>query len=437
MSQTAQTFIHCKMEKLRYMVFLLLVCVWNCGNAQIKLNPKFSFNRDFFRPLPDCLGCPIKPDITPNEPKSQLDVVFIMDTTGSMSPYIENVRNNIRRFVDELTASLTSDVNMALIEYRDHPPQDHTFITRKHEFSSSATVVKSWLDAAKANGGGDKPEAVADALYDATKLSWRQSAVKIGVLISDAPPHGLSPSEDSSFPDGCPLGHDPIDLTHQLVKLGVTMYSVGCEPSILPYKDFFMALAYVTGGQYIPLSDPQSLIDAIIGGAREEISLKGFSKDVQQEIQKVQAAGLPINKDQIAQTVFTRLSSSGAKSTQLLRNNRPLQEATPAAKAIAAAKSMAEVRKIFVKGSESPTPSIPIGGGSRPFILPRLGIGIDFAAAPDMAMSGSIVAAAGDSAAAAAGAAGAGSEKFSAVESAISLDQINRLVNKQTAKLTV
>jgi hypothetical protein len=43
---------------------------------------------------------------------------------------------------------------------------------------------------------------------------------------------------------------DPIDITQQLAEKGITLYSVGCEPAILPYRDFFMALAYKTGGQY-------------------------------------------------------------------------------------------------------------------------------------------------------------------------------------------
>jgi len=53
--------------------------------------------------------------------------------------------------------------------------------------------MKSWLDATEACGGGDIPEAVADALHEVHQLSWRTSAVKIAVLISDAPPHGLDP----------------------------------------------------------------------------------------------------------------------------------------------------------------------------------------------------------------------------------------------------
>jgi len=44
-----------------------------------------------------------------------------------------------------------------------------------------------------------------------------------------------------------------------MVEKGIVLYCVGCEPSILRYKDFFMGLAYITGGQYVPLSRAQGL----------------------------------------------------------------------------------------------------------------------------------------------------------------------------------
>ena len=45
--------------------------------------------------------------------------------------------------------------------------------------------MKDWLEDCKADGGGDLPEAVADALHDALKLSWREKSTKICILISD------------------------------------------------------------------------------------------------------------------------------------------------------------------------------------------------------------------------------------------------------------
>lgn len=53
----------------------------------------------------------------------RLDLVFAMDCTGSMGPYIKSATDNIRSIVEEIISSEKSDIHFALVEYRDHPPQ--------------------------------------------------------------------------------------------------------------------------------------------------------------------------------------------------------------------------------------------------------------------------------------------------------------------------
>jgi hypothetical protein len=59
-----------------------------------------------------------------------LDLAFAMDTTGSMGCYIDTARNSIREIVEEIVAKESSDVRLALVKYRDHPPQDRTYVTQ-------------------------------------------------------------------------------------------------------------------------------------------------------------------------------------------------------------------------------------------------------------------------------------------------------------------
>ena len=108
---------------------------------------------------------------------------------------------NIRLIVEEIVAKQKSDIHLALIEYRDHPPQDDSFVTRVHDFTASVKEMKTWLEAASASGGGDTPEAVADAWQALLQLNWRGNATKICVHIADAPPHGLGQGGDG-FPNG-------------------------------------------------------------------------------------------------------------------------------------------------------------------------------------------------------------------------------------------
>lgn len=280
-----------------------------------------------------------------------LDLAFAMDCTGSMGSYIATAQQNIRDIVESIVSSEKSNVRLALVEYRDHPPQDATYVTRTHDFTASVSQMKQWLDGCSAQGGGDCPEAVADALHDVLKLSWREEATKICVLISDAPPHGLAEAGDS-FPDGCPAGLDPIDITRQLAEKGITMYSVGCEPAILPYRDFFMALAFMTGGQYTPLGGAKLLTKIIIGGAQEEISLQQWMADVDEEVKSHVAQGKEINDEVLTAHLHAKLASKGAKSKQLQRNMAELAGISSKAKAMSSQMDMKAAKEVFKSSME-------------------------------------------------------------------------------------
>jgi hypothetical protein len=104
-------------------------------------------------------------------------------------------------------------------------------VTRVHSFTNTVSEMKGWLDQCSAQGGGDGPEAVADALHDTLNLPWRLDASKICILIADAPPHGLV-KEGDGFPNGCPAGHDPLAIVRKMAEKSITLYTVGVEPPI-------------------------------------------------------------------------------------------------------------------------------------------------------------------------------------------------------------
>lgn len=79
-----------------------------------------------------------------------------------------------------------------MIAYRDHPPQDVSYITKQLPFTSDIGQVKDFLKTLYASGGGDGPEAVTAAMKEALELDWRENASRITLLIADAPPHGQS-----------------------------------------------------------------------------------------------------------------------------------------------------------------------------------------------------------------------------------------------------
>ncbi|XP_002735987.1 uncharacterized protein LOC100372473 [Saccoglossus kowalevskii] len=283
-----------------------------------------------------------------NHDSSILDLAFAMDCTGSMGTYISMAQQSINHIVDEIVSKESSDIRLALVEYRDHPPEDRTFVTRVNDFTPYVSTMKSCLNAARADGGGDTPEAVADALYDVLNLNWRSSATKICVFIADAPPHGLSRGGDR-FPDGCPSGLDPMKTARQLAERDITVYMVGCEPSITPYKHFFMAVAHMTGGQYVPLTDASSLAKVIIGGAREELSLQRLRLKVDEEIRKeVETKGV-VDEDSVSKRVMNKFRDEGYKTKHITINKLQLKTSTSEAVKYSECSSMADVKKDFVE----------------------------------------------------------------------------------------
>ena len=71
----------------------------------------------------------------------QVDLAFVVDCTGSMGSYIAQTQRNIT-FIAETISRTAFNVRFALVEYRDHPPQDESYISRCHDFTSSVSEMK-------------------------------------------------------------------------------------------------------------------------------------------------------------------------------------------------------------------------------------------------------------------------------------------------------
>jgi hypothetical protein len=132
----------------------------------------------------------------------------LQDATGSQAIYINSARDAIQSICSKISSSTFLSaglIRFGLIAFRDHPPEDSTFVTQNFGFTSSVFIVKQHLDGLSATGGGDEAEASTAALAEALKMEWREEVSKVVVLITDAPPHGIG-EEGDGFPSGSPDG---------------------------------------------------------------------------------------------------------------------------------------------------------------------------------------------------------------------------------------
>ncbi|MBV9228987.1 MAG: VWA domain-containing protein, partial [Chloroflexi bacterium] len=126
-----------------------------------------------------------------------LDLAFVVDTTGSMSGLIQTAKQQMIAMVDELLKTRKVAMRLGVVEYRDHPPQDRSFVFRSYPFTSNWKEAQKAINALTADGGGDGPEAVLDGVLAACReLQWRTFARRLVVLVGDAPPHGTGAGGD-------------------------------------------------------------------------------------------------------------------------------------------------------------------------------------------------------------------------------------------------
>jgi Mg-chelatase subunit ChlD/cell division protein FtsB len=133
---------------------------------------------------------PVEPPIAAISNKPRIDVVFVLDTTGSMSELIHAAKEKIWSIASTMaSAQQTPDIRIGLVAYRD---RTDSYVTKVVDLSDDLDSVYATLMDFEAEGGGDTPESVNKALYDAVHaMSWTEQdqAYKVIFLVGDAPPH--------------------------------------------------------------------------------------------------------------------------------------------------------------------------------------------------------------------------------------------------------
>jgi len=122
--------------------------------------------------------------------RPQVEVVFVLDTTGSMSALIEGAKQRIWGIVSEIAQRQPApELKVGLVAYRD---RSDAYVVRFHDLSPNIDAVFETLMAFEADGGGDREEDVNQALHVALhRMSWAESrdVLKVVFLVGDAPPH--------------------------------------------------------------------------------------------------------------------------------------------------------------------------------------------------------------------------------------------------------
>jgi Mg-chelatase subunit ChlD len=120
-------------------------------------------------------------------PGRKLDLVFVIDTTGSMSDKIDGLLQTCAKFVDEF-ADLQLQHRLAVVAFGDLRVRGDKIV--RTDFTSNVEVTKKSLkNIPRYKGGGNKGESSLEAIGKALDLPFDEDAVKAIILITDEPAH--------------------------------------------------------------------------------------------------------------------------------------------------------------------------------------------------------------------------------------------------------
>ncbi len=170
-----------------------------------------------------------------------LDLAFVIDTTGSMGDELAWLTKDIARIVNTAKRSAPGvNIRYGLVVYRD---KGDAYVVRNFGFTPKLSVMRSWLSAQDANGGGDYPEAAAQALKSAAALNWRRGkGERILFHVADAPPHLR---QTKAY----------LEAARTATRKNVQIFGLGAS-GVGPESELAMRQASVmSGGRYLFLTD--------------------------------------------------------------------------------------------------------------------------------------------------------------------------------------
>jgi uncharacterized protein YegL len=171
---------------------------------------------------------------------AHLDLVFLLDTTGSMSGEIREAKERVRELTEALrTARPNERVRVGVVAYKD---KGDAYLTKVSPLSEDVEVSFQFLGTLTADGGGDTPEDVLAGLTAALReLSWDMGpdTERQVFIIADAPPH-------LDYPDR----PKPEALIEEAVGKRIVINAIGCRSLNSHGIEIFRRIAYATEGSY-------------------------------------------------------------------------------------------------------------------------------------------------------------------------------------------
>lgn len=187
---------------------------------------------------------PVIDPVTNAPPAARLEIVFVLDTTGSMGGLLDGAKRRVWGIVNEVMQESHSSVRIGLVAYRDRGDQ---YVTKVLPLTSDLDQVYTTLMDYRADGGGDEEEDVRTALSEAVyKVAWSPAAddlAQIIFLVGDAPPHNDYGNTT-----------DTLTTAAAAVRKGIVVNTIQCG-TMGHTTRAWKAIAERGNGQYFAIAD--------------------------------------------------------------------------------------------------------------------------------------------------------------------------------------
>src|SRR5688572_27360585 len=203
---------------------------------------------------------PVRQDVRARSRRRAVDIGFLVDATGSMGDEMTFLQSELKDIVRRVRAVEPDlDIRMSVVFYRDRGDQ---FVTKALPFTRSADEAVAFISGTSADGGGDFPEDMNAGLETMMRQRWSRDAVpQMLFLLADAPPQQYA-GADYTY-------HEAIQ---DAAANGIAIYPVAASGVDKPTEFLFRAMAVMTGGKYVFLTD-----DSGVGNSHEEPDISGYT----------------------------------------------------------------------------------------------------------------------------------------------------------------
>lgn len=237
----------------------------------------------------------------PRERAKHIEVTFVLDTTGSMSGLIDGAKRKIWSIANSIVdINPNAEIRMALIGYRDIGDD---YVVKTYDMSSDIQGLYSNLMRFQADGGGDGPESVNEALDAAIRdVEWSRSddVRRIVFLVGDAPPHMDYPNSPQ-YPQVMAKARDK--------GIIVNAVQAGDAPDTHQY---WQDIARLGGGKYFAI--PQD-------GGQVQVYNSPYDNDILNLQQKIDDTIIPYGDLEQQDEVRAKMESKAAAPSSVRVDN--------------------------------------------------------------------------------------------------------------------